>query len=236
MTYSSFPTARATSLAALLLAGSVLSGCIGGTTYGTGVTQEAQTVQDLSNILSLKRKKNNNIDYSSRPDLVVPEQRQLVEPVDKQDTAQDPNWPETPEQRVARIRAEAEEANGGSLTEQIRFANQEKDFRSTQPKGRLKAAPLGQGVPNISCDPDGIIMRRCTSNEISKAVRAVRKKESGVSDGTVTARRYLTEPPVEYRTPASTAVSGDAGYTEEELAAIKEAEKQKKLDLQNSRF
>ena len=48
---------KSAGLAALLLAATLLSGCIGGTTYGTGVSQEAQTVQDLSNVLSLKKAK-----------------------------------------------------------------------------------------------------------------------------------------------------------------------------------
>ena len=30
-----------------------LSGCVGGTTYGTGVSQERQTVDDLYNMFSL---------------------------------------------------------------------------------------------------------------------------------------------------------------------------------------
>ncbi len=234
VTYSRFTSLRKANLAALAVAGLMLGGCVGGTTYGTGVSQEAQTIQDLSNILSLKKKRN-TIDYSSRPDLVVPEEKQLVAPQENVAKAEDPNWPTSPEARVASIRAEADAANSGSLSDQLRYANQDKDFRSVQPKARVKAAPIGKGVPNISCDPDGIIMRRCTPQEISKAVRSARKQEASLGESATT-RRYLTEPPVEYRTPASTAVAGDAGYTEEELKAIKEAEKAKKLDLQNSRF
>lgn len=228
-------TMRKANLAVLVVAGAMLAGCVGGTTYGTGVSQEAQTIQDLSNILSLKRKRN-TIDYSSRPDLVVPDQKQLVAPQEQTTAAEDPNWPVSPEARIASIRAEAEEANNGSLADQLRYANQDKDFRSVPPSNRrLKAAPIGQGIPNISCDPDGVTMRRCTPKEISDAVRAERRQTANLGS-TGTQRRYLTEPPIEYRTPASTAVAGDAGYTEEELRAIKEAEKAKRLELQNSRF
>lgn len=224
---------RSTNLVALVIAGSLLSGCVGGTTYGTGVSQEAQTIQDLSNILAMKKKKN-TIQYDSRPDIVIPEQKVLVEPKSDEVAAIAPDWPESPEQRIARIRAEAEESEG-SLIKQVQFANQDKDFRSVQPQGRLKAAPIGQGVPNVSCDPDGVIMRRCTAKEISDAVRAVRKQEA-TSGNSGLQRKYLTEPPIEYRTPATTAVAGDAGYTEEELAEIARLKKERQTDLQNSKF
>lgn len=232
LTSSKRPAAsRTASIAAIALGGALLAGCVGGTTYGTGVSQEAQTIQDLSNILSLKKKRN-TIDYDSRPDLVVPEEKQLVAPQTEVASAGDPNWPVSPERRIAEIREEAEEANNGSLLDQIRYANQDKDFQSLPKRGKwaLTAAPVGQGVPNVSCDPDGKVMRKCTDKEISNAVRARYKAERGVGQ-TGQARRYLTEPPIEYRTPAATAVAGDLGYTEEELKAIEEAEKQKRLEI-----
>lgn len=225
---------RSVNLAVFLTAGVVLSGCVGGTTYGTGVSQEVQTVKDLSNILSLKKKRN-TIDYASRSDIVVPDQKTLVEPQVPQSSQATPDWPESPEQRIARIRAEAEEANGGSLSQQVAFANQDKDLPAAPTKKILKSAPLGQGVPNISCDPDGIIMRRCSDSEIRAAVLDVRRKERYSGTG-VTQRRYLTEPPVEYRTPATSAVVGDLGYTDEELAEIARLKKERKVERQNSRY
>lgn len=225
--------ARGLKLAIILATGSLLAGCVGGTTYGTGVSQEVQTVRDLTNILSLKKNKN-TIDYASRSDIVVPEQKVLVEP--KEEAAEvSPDWPESPEQRIARIRAEAEEANGGSLGQQTAFANQDKDLPTAPRKKILKSAPLGQGVPNISCDPDGIIMRRCSDSEIRNAVLQARKQASGYG-ATGVQRRYLTEPPVEYRTPASTAVIGDAGYTEAELADIARQKKEREKDRRNSKY
>jgi hypothetical protein len=41
---------------------------------------------------------------------------------------------------------------------------------------------------------------------------------------------------VEDRTPASTAVIGDAGYSEEELAEIARQKKERQIDLQNSKY
>lgn len=226
------------SMAGILIAGSVLSGCVGGTTYGTGVSQEQQTIEDLANLITF-RKKREQIEYKSRPDLVVPEEKVLVNPQDDVTTAAgDQNWPESPEARIARVRAEAEEAEK-TIGGQNAFARKKKTVRSVAPGSSQygnqleRQAPIGQGVPNVSCDPDGSIMRRCTVEEISNAVRSQRAEIRSVGK-TGYKRRYLTEPPIEYRTPASTAPVGDQGYTEEELKRIEAAERQKRL-IENSK-
>lgn len=88
------------------LAAFALSGCTGGTTYGTGVSHEEKTVKGLYNLLSLKPEEKKNIDYSSRPNLVMPsDQAQLPVPGEAQQT--DQNWPVSPEQRIAIARGEA---------------------------------------------------------------------------------------------------------------------------------
>ncbi|MBL1406734.1 MAG: hypothetical protein COC17_05115 [Hyphomicrobiales bacterium] len=201
----------------------LLSGCTGGTTYGTGVGQEKQTLNDITEMLTFKKKRK-VIDYSARPDLIIPNQKLLVAPVDEVATASNSQWPESPEQRIARIRAAAEEAKATNKS-RIEFAKSNKQYLSNKQKAYANdAAPIGQGVPNYSCDPDGLVMRQCTSDEISRAVQAQRKQKK---EGFLTKRRYLTEPPTAYLKPAGTAVVGDEGFSERELAAI---EKQKKLD------
>lgn len=208
--------------ATLLIAGVFLSGCVGGTTYGTGVTQEKQTLTDITQMLTFQKKRT-VIDYSARPDLVVPENKQLVEPVDVATTTSNPDWPESPEQRIVRIRAEAEEAQSTNA-KRVQFDQSKKTVGGTFRKmDAANEAPEGQGVPNVSCDPDGLIMRACTSAEISKAVRESRKIASSTTVGTQ--RRYLTEPPTVYRTPVASAPIGDQGYTEEELKKLALLEK-----------
>lgn len=210
---------------ALIMAGStLLTGCVGGTTYGTGVAQEQQTVEDLANILKF-RKTRKVIDYKARPDLVVPEDKILVEPEQVASTSTDSDWPETPEQRIVRVRAEADEAQK-TIGGQNRFARSKKLYKSEKQSKYLQEAPIGEGVPNYTCDPDGIVMRACTKDEISRAVRAQRKLTANYGKSG-TGRRYLTEPPVEYRTPAATAVAGDEGYSEAELKRMEAARKLK---------
>lgn len=214
-------------IALMTVIGVALVGCTGGTTYGTGVGQEKQTLNDITEMLTLQKKRK-VIDYSPRPDLIVPEQKQLVEPVDEVTTATNTEWPESPEQRVARIRAAAEEAQATNKSRQ-EFDRSQKKFISTNKKlDAGNEAPIGQGVPNYSCDPDGLVMRKCTSAEISKAVQAERKiAKVGFSKK----RRYLTEPPGEYLKPADTATIGDEGFSEKELAAIARQKKLREAEI-----
>ena len=218
-------TKRIMTLAGVLLAGSILSGCVGGTTYGTGVSQEKQTIEDLSNILTF-RKKRNNIDYQSRPDLVVPDQKVLVEPQQEGASSSQADWPETPEERLAGIRQKADAASESTAAEN-NFARSQKSFRSvTSTNSGAVNAPIGQGIPNVTCDPQGISadLRRCTGAEISNAVRAQRAEIRSVGK-TGYSRRYLTEPPIEYRTPSNAAPIGDEGYSAAERKRM-EAEKE----------
>ena len=213
-----------------LLASAVLSGCVGGTTYGTGVAQEEATVEDLANILAIRKKQKKQIEYDPRPDLVIPEDKQLVEPSQNADTG-DQAWPETPEERIAQVRQEATEAQTNTV-DQLKFGRTKKRFQAEfdeddLARGNWQAeAPPGHGIPNVSCDPDGIVMRQCNAVEISRAVRLARNEIASVGK-TGYQRRYLTEPPIEYRTYSQDAPIGDQGYTEEELARI-EAERKRK--------
>lgn len=208
---------------ALALAGAVpLAGCVGGTTYGTGVGQEEQTFKDLYSMMSLQRERK-NIDYSARPDLIVPQNKQaLPEPLSAAETANnDPNWPESPEQRIARVRAEAGEVdprNGEySLNERLR-KKEGIAVETYEPKGKIIPGKTDrEGNPVYGFDQGG-------AREKVLAARASADYSRGPS------RKYLTEPPVEYRVPAETAPSGQEAFSEEELKAREEEEKRLKKE------
>ena len=94
----------------LVAAAALLSGCMTSPTYGTDKTANAQLMSDVSGILSFRDKKKPPIDYTPRPELVKPAKgdETLPAPQDTVATASNPNWPESPEQRLARLRAEAD--------------------------------------------------------------------------------------------------------------------------------
>ncbi len=93
------------------IAGLSLSGCVSSPTYGTDKTAGAQLFDDVSNMASFGqgRNKKERIDYKPRPDLVRPapgDKGQLPAPQQSLASANDPNWPESPEQRRKRLRDE----------------------------------------------------------------------------------------------------------------------------------
>lgn len=205
-----------------LSAAVAVSGCVGGTTYGTGVTQEKQTLDDVYNMFTLKQNKK-NIDYSARPDLIVPQNSEVLpEPLDSEATTSSPEWPETPEERIARIQGQAGEidARTGEYSVQDQLRRKEGIKIETR-------QVRGEFIPGkTDKDGDQVLYH----GEASKANRAKvlsRKQELSLSNSA--SRRYLSEPPVEYRIPASTAPVGEEAYTEEQLEARKLAAEEKKL-------
>jgi len=197
-----------------------LTGCVGGTTYGTGVTQEAQLLKDLEGMISFGTKKTRTrIDHSARPSLVMPSNTAaLPEPLDQESSSSNVNWPESPEQKIARIRGEAEVADprSGEISVQ-----------------ELKRKKVGIGFNRVEDNPvvmdrDGhaaIVALRDGTHKKAKML----KEKYAYSKGPK--RKYLTEPPVDYRTPIDTAPIGDLGISEAEKE--KRAEKAAKIERQN---
>ena len=79
-------------------------------TYGTDKTANAQLMSDMGGILSFRERRRPQIEYAPRPELVKPAKgdETLPPPQETVATASNPNWPESPEQRLARLRAEAD--------------------------------------------------------------------------------------------------------------------------------
>ncbi len=191
-----------------------LAGCTGGTTYGTGVSHEKQTFDGLYNMLSIKPEEKAKIDYSSRPGLVLPaNQASLPAPTDGTRN-NDQNWPVSPEQRIATVRDNAPIVDDRTGTISIEERNKIKPL-------------LGSGTgakkrdnSNTGLDRDPTI-REHLSEQANRST--VDREQLSYSDSRT--RRYLTEPPVEYRTPTATAEAGDLGYDSE---YVKKLQKQRK--------
>lgn len=189
-----------------------LSACVKGTTYGTGVSQEQQTINDLYNMFTLKSDKN-NIDYSARPDLIVPQNTAaLPEPIDSETTTYNPDWPETPEQRIARIRGEAGEVDARSGDYSIEELQRRKEgIGIAEPRGKYVAGKT---------DRDGNPLLNIEGSEEKR--KAVLKARADLDYARGVKRKFLSEPPIDYRLPTDTAPSGDEAFTEEELLKRKQ--------------
>ncbi len=184
--------------AMLVLAGAALAGCA--PTYGTGTHADAQLVTDLAGLATLTPKRAPAIDYKARPDLVEPANTEVLPPP-QQDvaSASNPDWPESPEQRRARIRAEA-------------TAHQ--DDPSYRPEVASSAADTTGGTSTaLRTAGDHTIIDPLPANTPAKRADFQRRiAENNQGDPNV--RKYLSEPPLAYRDPAATAPTDQLGEDE----------------------
>ena len=194
-------------IAALMLSASVfLTGCVGGTTYGTGVTAEKQLLNDLEGMITLgsNKKRKAAIDYSARPDLVLPNQTAtLSAPHEQVTSTSNADWPESPEVRLARVRGEAEVDNPRNYQ------------TSVQELKRKKTGIRIGSTRTDAYDPDKVEHVGSFKNNVEQRKKFYALK-SGSKYQNSGSRKYLTEPPVAYRTPYETALSGDTGVSEKE--------------------
>lgn len=209
-------TANRLGALAALVSAAALSGCMGGPTYGTGVSANEQLANDVSNILALGPTKRERIDYKPRPELVKPagkvEAASLPAPqAAVADPASNPQWPESPEQRRARLRAEAT-ANRDDPLYQPEIAM---DGMAESTKfGRNRGSPRAQeGPPRW---------------EAGNTKLAVEKRLREQRQGDPTQRKYLSEPPLDYRVPAATAPADQLGEDEWNKEKRRRAEAKKK--------
>ena len=190
---------------AALVCLSALAGCTGTSTYGTGTSQEVQLVKDLGGLVSLKRSKQAKIAYDERPGLIRPGQADLPPPVE---TAAAPAgdgvsaFPVSPEQRRAQRRAAA--ARGEKVASRSTAAADE----NLSAEDRKFMNWTGPQTPAY---------RRWLTKRAK-----LRPKGQKVLAGNAP-RKYLTQPPAEYRTPYESAPKDQVGEAESSKAFKKKS-------------
>ncbi len=174
-----------------ILAG-LLAAC-SGTTYGTGISPEQQTVTDLMGIASLGGNKTAPIDYRPRGNIVAPPNTAALPPPGSAQTVAsietDPNWPKDPDVE-ARERKAAKDASFG------------------QPSPNF-ILPAGQtSIGNAQANAKDYDAQRRAEGK--KAWDELHKSKTGSVDANGNpVRKYLTEPPVAYREPDPNAPMSD---------------------------
>lgn len=164
--------------------GIALAGCQSGMTYGTGKSPGMQTVEDLVGLSVMSNDKQEPIDYKPRAPIVAPPQvAALPPPVDPAaaNTMVAANWPTDPDVTRQQIRDEIarREAAGEAL-----------------PDFRLPAGSEPEPIPDITEGP----MSREQIDEVRRRFAEARGLMAVDAQGNPV-RRYLTDPPTEYRTP-----------------------------------
>lgn len=187
---------------ALVAAATALSACMGSPTYGTGKPADIQLIEDVTGVLSLGPKNKEQIEYKPRPELVKPASTaSLPAPQDSLTTASNPAWPESPEQRRARIRAEAT------------LNRDDPEFQPEVVDTVAAASPSPRKIRTRGDDlnADGSsVGHGAMNNQRAEFQRRLREN----NQGSPTSRRYLSEPPTEYRRPVETAAADDLGEDE----------------------
>ncbi|RWK34939.1 hypothetical protein [Mesorhizobium sp.] len=193
--------ARVALLAPLVVSGLALSGCMGSPTYGTDKTASAQLAGDLTSAFSVMPKNKEKIDYKPRPELVkpAPGQKELPPPQDSIATAS-ADWPESPEQRRARLRAEAT-LNQDDPSYQAQIVD---DVQTDQTAIKAALKESGSSHPPAWKPAD---------SDKGRAAE-VKRRLAEQKQGDPNTRRYLSEPPVQYRAAAATAPVDDLGEDE----------------------
>ncbi len=194
-----------------------LSGCMGGNTYGTGVSQEAQLASDVGGLLLLGDDKKAPIEYSARPKLVKVARAGELPPPAERITSDSAYFPTDPEgKRAARLAAlsngESDDGSGATGADtRIRDSG-------TGPVDRKQYGKFHNGDHEESAAEMRRISVEGREERLKRAAEA-----RGVGLGAGAPRKYLTQPPAEYRTPAETAAVGNIGEYEKS-----EAERKKK--------
>ncbi|MGX5843833.1 hypothetical protein ACWGTI_24230 [Mesorhizobium sp. ArgA1] len=193
---------RVALLAPLVASGLALSGCIGSPTYGTDKTAGEQLVGDLSGAFAVAPKRKEQINYQPRPELVKPapgQKEALPAPQESIETAST-DWPESPEQRRARLRADAT-----AHQDDPAYQSQIVDDVQSDPASVKKAlAESGSSHPPRWSPAD---------SDKGRAAEIQRRMAEG-KQGDPTTRKYLSEPPLAYRAAADTAPQGELGEDE----------------------
>ena len=203
-------TARKVVAAAALVMGCLsLGGCLG-PTYGTGKSQGETLFDDMNNFVSLGDSGDKRaIAYTPRQELVKPDNTSVLpQPQVARNTTGDPNWPESPEERSKRIQAAAYQGDGPLPAE---FASKRKEGVTQAYLDRTS----GTGYNFKKNDDDAGVM---SPQELKSRSSLVAERLKERNQGNPTQRKYLSEPPLKYRQPASSAPVGDPGEDEETKA------------------
>jgi len=153
-------------------------------TYGTGTSPGMQTIQDLTGIVSIVGKKQEPIDYAPRPKLVVPPSTADLPPPEVDDATANANWPKDPDSAQAAAAA----ADNGT------------------PNQFWVGGKTGDANLSIA-DSDPSKRPALTPEQLAATKKAMAEAKGNTvafdANGNPV-RKYLTDPPVDYRAPDPT--------------------------------
>ncbi|PBB95032.1 hypothetical protein [Mesorhizobium sp. WSM3862] len=194
--------ARAALLAPLVASAIAMSGCVGSPTYGTDKTAAEQLADDVSGAVAITPKRRDPIDYKPRPDLVkpAPGQKETLPPPQQSIQTASADWPESPEARRARIRADATAHQNDP-----NYQPEAVEDVQTDPVAVKKALADSASSHPPRWSPDDSSATRTAE---------IQRRLAEQKQGNPNVRKYLSEPPLAYRQAADTAPQNELGEDE----------------------
>jgi hypothetical protein len=192
---------------AILALGGLAAGCVGGpeSYYDDGTAAQAQEGQPIMHRLltgaGIVDPPATSIQYAPRSPIVVPPSNDLRPPSASPAAVAGTEWPTNPEEVQAAARASGQKDPGQVLREAMHSG----DRLSTAEvqAGRIPGGGLNGTGTAEQPESTQRLGRRLTHTELQTL--KVNSPQSGPNIGAAPTRTYLVEPPVEYRTPATTA-------------------------------
>ena len=171
------------------------------TTYGTGTPVGMQTLEDLAGIADLGGSKKDPIKYTPRPGLVQPPTGAPLPPPGSEQQAVAANWPNDRDVQTKRVKEQvaAREKFCADPTNAVRLECRDPGFR-LPPEANVSRGP-NQTLVNMSIDPAVAALGTPEQNARAMKLFADAKGQVAVDENGKPIRRYLTDPPSDYRVP-----------------------------------
>ena len=178
-----------------------IGGCTNSTTYGTGRSPGAQTLEDLAGIAALSGPKPAPIDYAARPPIVPPPNGTPLPAPGEGQAALASNWPKDPDIEAKKFKAE--------VAARTLAAGDGPPLNANDPRFRLPPKPKSDEPAQILVDMNKKPgdEARTTPEQAAAAKKLFAEARTGVKldENGLPVRQYLTDPPSVYRAPDANA-------------------------------
>ncbi|MFM9857540.1 hypothetical protein RUR49_03535 [Pseudoxanthobacter sp. M-2] len=193
---------------AILALGGLAAGCVGGPQdyYDDGTSAQTQEGQPLMHRLltgaGIVDPPSNSIQYAPRSPIVVPPSTDLRPPESSPGATAGTEWPTNPEEVAAASRAAGQKDPGEVLREAMHSGDR---LTSAEVQaGRIPGGGLAGAQAYNTDSTKRTGGERLTQTEL-QTLKVNSPSSGGPDIGQAPTRKYLIEPPEEYRTPAATA-------------------------------
>ncbi len=174
------------------MAGATLAGCSGGAGVATGSGYGNSLMFDTLSGVALLPKQQETIDYSPRTGLVMPAEPNALPSPQEQRVVTNPDWPQDESNPTS------EGALAGLTPKEQRRSILARIVSNGGERGNSNARPINDRNSDIE------VYDRFRKDMKTARARIDERRGRTLEAGGTPTRRYLTDPPINYRAPATT--------------------------------